>query len=286
MTLWLHLSFDAHLNHLRKTLGLLENSGMKLKEVNTCLCLPDFDRPFEIHTDASGQALGAVLLNWDADRPPHAVAYWSRILRDAESRYPIIDWRPLDIPPGEPTRSVYDCPAENSNAEHESNSDAPLLEIPPSVQDQQVQEEQPRQMPNLTSLASHQIREEQLQDPVCSDLIAWLKRHRVVKQIYVSRHLYKQALHMAHQPPMAAHPGALRTYQYLRNNWFFLNMLHLARTYVAGCETCQLHKTPVVRAPMQGSQAPLEMVSTQFCTKDFNMSCPSYMLYPVGPSQG
>ncbi|XP_037801985.1 uncharacterized protein LOC119596729 [Penaeus monodon] len=51
-----------------------------------------------------------------------------------------------------------------------------------------------------------------------------------------AQHLCNQALHMAHQPPMAAHPGALRTYQNLRNNWFFPNMLHLARTYVAGCE--------------------------------------------------
>lgn len=327
------------------------------------LRLPDFDRPFEVHTDASGQALGAVLLQREADGTPHAVAYWSRVLKETETRYPIIDLEALAVveairifdpyiygrcftvwtdhspltyvfsrktkstrlsrfahelsdynftlhykqgasnyvpdllsrPPGEPIRSPdYACPVGNSVADPEPNPDTPLLEVPPSVQDQQMQEPQPHQMPNLTTLASQQMREQQLQDPVCTDLIAWLERRqslpkirlpaaisdfelydgvlyhlrhfpdRVVKQIYVPHQLCNQALHLAHQPPTAAHPGALRTYQNLCNNWFFPNMLHLARTYVASCETCQRRKAPVVRAPMQGhppSKAPLEMVS-------------------------
>jgi len=169
------------------------------------LRLPDFDRAFEVHTDASGQALGAVLLQRDEDGSPHAVAYWSRILKDAESRYPIIDLEALAVveairifdpyiygrcftvwtdhspltyvfsrktkstrlsrfahelsdydftlhykqgasnyvpdllsrPPGEPTQSPdYACPVESSDAEPEPNSDAPQLEMPPSVQDQ------------------------------------------------------------------------------------------------------------------------------------------------------
>ncbi|ROT65263.1 gag-pol fusion protein [Penaeus vannamei] len=70
----------------------------------------------------------------------------------------------------------YACPVGNSVADPEPNPDTPLLEVPPSVQDQQMQEPQPHQMPNLTTLASQQMREQQLQDPVCTDLIAWLER--------------------------------------------------------------------------------------------------------------
>ncbi|ROT65270.1 hypothetical protein C7M84_016772 [Penaeus vannamei] len=78
---------------------------------------------------------------------------------------------------GEPIRSPdYACPVGNSVADPEPNPDTPLLEVPPSVQDQQMQEPQPHQMPNLTTLASQQMREQQLQDPVCTDLIAWLER--------------------------------------------------------------------------------------------------------------
>nr|XP_027228496.1 uncharacterized protein LOC113820359 [Penaeus vannamei] len=387
-------SFEAHLNHLKETLGLLENAGMKLnlhkcefarqevkllgfivgrdgirpnpdkvlaiaamkrprsardirRFLGACgffreceirvgdaaqqafdtlkealvrapvLRLPDFDRPFEVHTDASGQALGAVLLQREADGTPHAVAYWSRVLKETETRYPIIDLEALAVveairifdpyiygrcftvwtdhspltyvfsrktkstrlsrfahelsdynftlhykqgasnyvpdllsrPPGEPIRSPdYACPVGNSVADPEPNPDTPLLEVPPSVQDQQMQEPQPHQMPNLTTLASQQMREQQLQDPVCTDLIAWLER-RITPGSSTSN---------------GSPSGALRTYQNLCNNWFFPNMLHLARTYVASCETCQRRKAPVVRAPMQGhppSKAPLEMVS-------------------------
>jgi len=41
------------------------------------LQLPDLGRPFEIHADASGQALGAVLLQKNEDGVSHAISYWS-----------------------------------------------------------------------------------------------------------------------------------------------------------------------------------------------------------------
>src|SRR5262249_33768129 len=46
------------------------------------LRLPDFELPFEVHTDASNRAIGGVLV-----QEGHPVAYESRKLKDAEQRY-------------------------------------------------------------------------------------------------------------------------------------------------------------------------------------------------------
>lgn len=52
-----------------------------------CLALPDFSKEFQIYTDASGQALGATLMQLDENGAPHPVAFASRKLKDAETRY-------------------------------------------------------------------------------------------------------------------------------------------------------------------------------------------------------
>lgn len=62
----------------------------KLKQRLTaypCLLLPDVEQPFILNTDASGFALGAVLSQKDKAGDLHPVAYASRTLKDAETRY-------------------------------------------------------------------------------------------------------------------------------------------------------------------------------------------------------
>jgi len=61
---------------------------------------PDFDREFELHTDASSIAIGACLMQRADDNSPHAIAYYSRKLRDAETRYPAIDLEALSVVEG------------------------------------------------------------------------------------------------------------------------------------------------------------------------------------------
>uniref|UniRef100_A0A803NAQ1 Reverse transcriptase RNase H-like domain-containing protein n=1 Tax=Chenopodium quinoa TaxID=63459 RepID=A0A803NAQ1_CHEQI len=50
------------------------------------LALPDYSKPFELHTDASDFAIGGVLM-----QEGHPVAYESRKLNDTERRYPVHD---------------------------------------------------------------------------------------------------------------------------------------------------------------------------------------------------
>ena len=46
------------------------------------LGLPDFEKPFKIHTDASDRAIGGVLV-----QEGHPIAFESRKLSDAEQNY-------------------------------------------------------------------------------------------------------------------------------------------------------------------------------------------------------
>lgn len=51
---------------------------------------PDFDKPFEVHSDASGIAIGSCLMQRDENSIPQA-DYHSRKLRDSERNFPSID---------------------------------------------------------------------------------------------------------------------------------------------------------------------------------------------------
>lgn len=51
------------------------------------LLLPDFERPFAVHTDACDVGLGAALVQCDSEGPERAVAFASRTLHSSERAY-------------------------------------------------------------------------------------------------------------------------------------------------------------------------------------------------------
>uniref|UniRef100_A0A3Q7IVH0 Reverse transcriptase/retrotransposon-derived protein RNase H-like domain-containing protein n=1 Tax=Solanum lycopersicum TaxID=4081 RepID=A0A3Q7IVH0_SOLLC len=74
-------SFLGLANYYRKFIAAFQN----LKNAITSepiLKLPDFELPFEVHTDASDKEIGGVLV-----QEGHPVAFESRKLNDAAQRY-------------------------------------------------------------------------------------------------------------------------------------------------------------------------------------------------------
>jgi hypothetical protein len=61
------------------------------------LAHPELDKQFELEVDASGFAVGAVLLQRKTDGKKHPIAYYSATLNAAERNYDIFDLELLAI---------------------------------------------------------------------------------------------------------------------------------------------------------------------------------------------
>ena len=61
------------------------------------LILPDFTKPFELHTDASGVALGSALMQRDDNNEPRPVAFGGRALLLNEKNYTVTELETLEV---------------------------------------------------------------------------------------------------------------------------------------------------------------------------------------------
>ncbi len=90
---------------LKKDVTFLWNDAQQqsfntLKDVLTrapILAFPDYSLPFTLCTDASALCIGAVLMQIEESKRPHVVAYASRVLTAAESKYSITHLEALAV---------------------------------------------------------------------------------------------------------------------------------------------------------------------------------------------
>ncbi len=61
------------------------------------LAFPDYKLPFTMCTDASALGIGAVLLQTEEGKRPHAIVYTSRVLTSAESKYSVTHLEALAV---------------------------------------------------------------------------------------------------------------------------------------------------------------------------------------------
>ncbi len=61
------------------------------------LAFPDYRKPFIQCTDASSLGVGAVLMQASGSQRPHVIAYASRVLNSAESKYSVTNLEVLAV---------------------------------------------------------------------------------------------------------------------------------------------------------------------------------------------
>ncbi len=61
------------------------------------LAFPDYSLPFTLCTDASALGIGAVLMQTEESKRPHVIAYASRVLTAAESKYSVTHLEALAV---------------------------------------------------------------------------------------------------------------------------------------------------------------------------------------------
>ncbi len=77
-----------------------QHSFTTLKDALThapIFAFPDYKLPYTMCTDASALGIGAVLMQTEEGKRPHAIAYASRVLTSAESKYGVTHLETLAV---------------------------------------------------------------------------------------------------------------------------------------------------------------------------------------------
>ena len=261
------------------------------------LVMPDPSRPYQVFTDASGFALGAVLLQ-DHGHGAQPVAYISKKLSDAEKRYPTGDREMLGI-----VHALQQWRCYLEGAEFTVNSDhlnhtwfaakkaqnlsrrqakwTEWLETYYGGVDIQWKEGKANpadplsRRPDLATMSTvhdasflDDLRVAYEQDPYylrapkylqCRQGI-WYMHDRIA--IPACKPLKLQVLRECHDCPSAGHLGVAKTLQRVAERFWWPHLTRTVHNYVVSCPSCQLNK-PSTQAPA-GLLHPLPVPTHKF----------------------
>lgn len=265
------------------------------------LRLPDFELPFEVHTDASDRAIGGVLV-----QEGHPIAFESRKLKEAEQRYSAHEkemaavvhcleiWRHYLL--GTRFVVVTDnvantyfktqkklTPKQARWQEFLAEFDFNWLHRPGSqnqVADALSRKEVKTFVASLTTVQSDfldRVKNQALADKTYEQLRQRVKEGLVRKYFIEGDLLYargsrlyvpaggglrRELLRETHDPQWAGHPGVERMVALLSRTYFWPRMEDDIEMYVRTCRTCQIDKTE--RKKQAGLLQPLPIPERQW----------------------
>ena len=242
------------------------------------LALPDYSKPFELHTDASDFAIGGVLM-----QEGHPIAYESRKLNDTERRYPVHDkemtaiihclriWRHYLL------GSWFTIITENVATSYFQNQKklSPkqarwqdflaefdyVMEYKPGkvnvVADALSRKAMLASVSSVASNLLERVKEGLLQDPMSKGLMELAKEgktrrfwveddilYTTWRRMYVPKwgNLRRDIMKECHDSKWAGHPGMQRTLALLEELYYWPHMRSDIEAYVKTCLVCQQDK--------------------------------------------
>ncbi|KAI5667635.1 hypothetical protein M9H77_17488 [Catharanthus roseus] len=203
------------------------------------LSLPDYSKPFEVHTDASDFAIGGVLM-----QEGHPIAYESRKLNETERRYTVQE--------KEMTAIIHCLRLSPKQARWQDF----LAEFDYSL------EYKPGKANVVADALSHKVE-------LASIRMLYTKGNRLFAPKW--ENLRRELIKECHDSKWAGHPGMKRTLALLKTTYYWPQMQDEVESYVRTCLICQQDKVEQnapsgLLDPLPIPKRPWESVSMDFIT--------------------
>ena len=273
-----------------------ERAFQALKDVCTrepVLKTPDWNKPFVMHTDASGYALGVVIAQ-EHDDGMHPVAFHSRSLLPAEKNYDVHDKELAGVVFGFKCGRPLFLGAKHPIKVFTDHKNLQYFREPQKVTGRQARWIEFLQdfdytlehiMGTTNTVADLLSRRKDLNKGVDSDLPRTLLADHLFSSTPTTiRKTFlkddpeerRQILQMVHDSPAGGHPGIANTWELIREHYEGPRLRQFVENYVKGCARCQESKTNVHRskAPLQRFDTPIEEGPFQYVSMDLITDLP------------
>src|SRR3984885_6630266 len=249
----------------------------------------DWEKQFIMETDASGYALGAVLMQ-EFEDGLHPIAFHSRSLLPAECNYDAHDKELAAVVYGFKCARPFLLGAKHAIRVRTDHKNLQYFQQPQKINGRQARwfeflqdfdytlEHIPGTSNTVADLLS---RRKDLNKGVNTDEPCILLPPTLftdVKKIYLPDNADKRrkAIKELHDTQGAGHPGIANTWELVRQHYEGPRLRKFVEQYVKGCPTCQSIKTNVHRtkAPLQPFDTPVQQGPFQYVSMDLITDLP------------